>query len=48
MEQADQEGVSLLVPEVGQTVEVDESYIADTWRGRAAIWAKSGRDTLDE
>lgn len=48
MEQADQEGVSLLVPEVGQTVEVGESYIADTWRGRAAIWAKSGRDTLDE
>ena len=41
-------GVDLLVPVAGQTVDAGAAFIADMWLGRSAIWAETGRDTLDE
>ena len=48
IEQSELVGVDLLVPVAGQIVDAGEAFIADMWLGRSAIWAESGRDTLDE
>ena len=48
IEQSELVGVDLLVPVAGQTVDAGEAFIAEMWLGRSAIWAESGRDTLDE
>ena len=41
-------GVSLLIPEVGQTMPLAEPYVAKFWQDRLKLWQELGRDTLDE
>ncbi len=48
MEEGEQREAALLIPVVGETRPAGEPYIADFWLGRSALWAQSGRDTLDE
>ena len=48
VDQAREKDVSLLIPEVGQTIPVGDAYVAEFWQTRVELWKDLGRDTLDE